>query len=285
MESIITKSNEDKIKLLLEWMKLYVEAIIVSLNPSGDVLEIGFGMGFAAEGIQNHHPKSHTIVEANPELFDVAVKWADKNPNIRVLQGEWQNILPTLGSFDSIFFNGYPLEAAITFMNFLFSEEMQQSSNQSKELLQALEEKMSQSTVKFSDQDIEDFYQKNGQFHLKEMPKFFLKLKDNGNISETQYENAAKKYQFNEIETEKTSTSDETDNTMYLFLEECLKNHMHKGSRFSSFLYNQSSKYEDSQIFENVITNPDLDYKETSVPIKMSDKTREALVILVEKIY
>ena len=63
----------------------------------------------------------------------------------------------------SIFFNDYPLELDIAIMNFLFPEDTIQTSNQAKELLSILEEQMSQLTIQFSDQDIEDFYQKVGQ--------------------------------------------------------------------------------------------------------------------------
>lgn len=285
MESIITKSSADKLKILLEWKKSYIEVLIDSLDPLGNVLEIGFGIGLAAERIQKHHPKTHIIIESNPQVLDEAIKWADKNPNTTVIQGGWETVLPTLGKFDSIFFNDYPLELDIAIMNFLFPEDALQTSNQAKELLSILEEKMSQLTVQFSDQDIEDFYQKVGQFNLKEMPKFFIKLKDNGNISQAQYENSVKKYRINEIVAQKNNTPDaiKKPDTMLLFLEECLKNHMNKGSRFSSFLNSQISKYEDSQFFDNIITNTDVEYKETSVQIKMSDKTREALIILVEK--
>lgn len=284
MTLITPRSNEDKI--LLEWKKLYTEALIDALSPAGDVLEIGFGTELAAELIQHRHPKTHTIIESNRQIFEGAKKWADQKQNINIIEGRWETILSNLGTFDAIFYNDYPSEHDIAIMNFLFSEDSFKTSVEAKKLLDLLNEQMSQLTMKFSDQDIEDFFQKVGQFNLKEMPNFFQKLRVNGNISETQYEDSAKKFHLSEFqETRKNSQSDlpkKTDN-LFLCLEECLKNHMNKSGRFSSFLISQASKYEDPQFFDSIITNPSIDYKESSVQINTSDKVRYGLIMIVEK--
>ncbi|MBA3284893.1 MAG: hypothetical protein H0U27_07520, partial [Nitrosopumilus sp.] len=124
-----------------------------------------------------------------------------------------------------------------------------------------------------------------GQFNLKELPRFFTKLKDNGNITEEQFNLASKKYKFSELEKQASEQgkSSEKKDGMLLFLEEALKNHMNKGARFSAFLNNQISKYEDTHFHDQIIANPQISYNEISVPIKASDKTREGLVMIVEK--
>ena len=217
---------------------------------------------------RQHHPKTHTIIESNPQIIDEAKKWADQKQNISILEGRWETILSNLGTFDAIYFNDYPPEQDIAIMNFLFPEDTLNTSTEAKKLLGFLEEQMSQLTMKFSDQDIEDFYEKVGKCNLKEMPNFFQKLRDNGNISDTQYEDSVKKYRLSELqETCKDNPPDlpkKTDNLLLLCLEECLKKHMNKMGRFSTFLESQISKYEDSQFFDNIITNPDIDYKEIS---------------------
>ena len=38
-------------QVMMEWEKPYMEAMVEKLNPSGDVLEIGFGMGYSANTI------------------------------------------------------------------------------------------------------------------------------------------------------------------------------------------------------------------------------------------
>lgn len=286
MNSITTNSSEDKLKILLEWRRLYAEALIDALKPAGDVLQIGFCDGFATERIQKYHPKTHTILEANPEVFAKASIWVNESKNIRVIQGKWEDVLATLGSFETIFFHDYPSpEHDISIMNFLFPEDTVKASNEAKKLLSFLEEQMSKLTVKFTDQDIEDFYQKIGKSNPNEMPAFFKKLKDNKNISNTQYEKFKKYFNTEQHEQLKPNPKEiiKLADNMLEFLEECLKNHMIKGSRFSAFLNNQKSKYEDSQFFDNIITNTDIDFQENYIPINMSDKTRDALIILVEK--
>lgn len=288
MDPITSNSNEDKLRILFEWRQLYAETLIDALKPTGNVLQIGFSHGFAAEHIQkHHHPKTHIIIEANPEVFAKATIWANGRKNINVIQGKWEDILATLGTFETIFFHDYPSpDHDIAIMNFLFPEYTLKASNEAKKLLSSLEEQMSKLTVKFTDQDIEDFYQKIGKSNPNEMPAFFNKLKDNKNISDIQYEKYKKYFDIEQhkqlVKPNPKEIINKADN-MLEFLEECLKNHMMKGSRFSAFLNSQKSKYEDSQFFDNIITNTDIDFQENYVPIKMSDKTREALIILVEK--
>ena len=39
---------------MVEWEKAYIEACIKKLNHSGNVLEIGFALGYSATAIQNY---------------------------------------------------------------------------------------------------------------------------------------------------------------------------------------------------------------------------------------
>ena len=55
--------KDGKFQVMMEWEKPYMHACIDALKPFGDVLEIGFGLGYSAERIQTYHPKSHTIIE------------------------------------------------------------------------------------------------------------------------------------------------------------------------------------------------------------------------------
>ena len=49
-EDILLDSNNDQI--MMEWEKPLMIATIDELQPYGDVLEIGFGMGYSATHIQ-----------------------------------------------------------------------------------------------------------------------------------------------------------------------------------------------------------------------------------------
>ncbi|EPS71860.1 hypothetical protein M569_02898 [Genlisea aurea] len=74
----------------------------------GDVLNIGFGMGLVDTAIQQYSPKSHTIVEAHPEVYDRMVRdgW-DKKHNVKIVFGRWQDVISQLESYDGIFFDTY----------------------------------------------------------------------------------------------------------------------------------------------------------------------------------
>ena len=95
--------------VMMEWEKPYMKALIKKLNPKGDVLEIGFGLGYSANEIQKYKIKSHTIIEADPTILKILKKWAKKQPHpVSIIEGTWQSKLKTLGTFDSIFFDDSP---------------------------------------------------------------------------------------------------------------------------------------------------------------------------------
>jgi len=73
----------------------------------GDVLEIGFGMGICATAIQKKRPRSHTIVEAHPQIVVRAEKWRKVNDQdgVTLLAGRWQDVMDQLGTYDGIAFD------------------------------------------------------------------------------------------------------------------------------------------------------------------------------------
>lgn len=268
---------------VIEWNKAYFESIIDELRPVGEVLQVGFGLGHAADRIQTYHPKKHFIIEKDPQLVKEANIWAAKHDNVIVIGDSWDNVLSTLGIFESIFFNDYPISGDVEMAKRLSPGEAAVTANQAKELLRMMEVQLSQIKVKYSDEIIEDFYQKIGQFYPQEMPKFFQMLKDKDCITWAQYQNAIEKYNIEVNATTGSSIPQQVD-PMLAFLEECLKSHMRKGSRFSCFLSDTTSKYENSQFFDRFITDPNLDYHEKLVPIQIPDyKFNEALIMILEK--
>lgn len=281
MKSVAKNSGIDKQQILSEWKKNYTQALISALKPSGNVLEIGFGVGIAANLTQNnYHPKSLTIIESDPQMADAAKNWAKQQKNVTVIEGNWQTQLPKLGKFDTIFFN-YPLDYDVEIITFLFPEETKKATGEAKKMLHALQTQVSEITNKFSDKEIDDFYKNLDKQYHERMPRFFLKLKENGNITKAQYDNAVKKYKLDESKAK--SLPKEMPDEMLLALNECLKSHMNKNGKFSAFLCDQTSKYEDAKFFESIITNPQVNFKESSVQIETPDHTRNGLVIMVEK--
>ena len=102
--------QDDEHQVMMEWEKPYMEACIDKLQPKGDVLEIGFGMGYSATQIQKYKPKSHTIIEMDPMVIERAKIWAHDHDNITIVQGTWQKMISKLGTFDEIFFDDFPLK-------------------------------------------------------------------------------------------------------------------------------------------------------------------------------
>eukprot|EP00312_Isochrysidales_sp_CCMP1244_P042076 CAMPEP_0202755546 /NCGR_PEP_ID=MMETSP1388-20130828/15077_1 /ASSEMBLY_ACC=CAM_ASM_000864 /TAXON_ID=37098 /ORGANISM="Isochrysis sp, Strain CCMP1244" /LENGTH=284 /DNA_ID=CAMNT_0049423361 /DNA_START=128 /DNA_END=983 /DNA_ORIENTATION=- len=78
-----------------------------SLSGS-DVLNIGFGMGLFDEAAQALEPRSHTIVEAHPDVWANmhARGWASR-PRCALVFGRWQEALPRLGLYDAIFYDTF----------------------------------------------------------------------------------------------------------------------------------------------------------------------------------
>ena len=107
-KEILLKDNKHQV--MMEWEKSYMEDCIGKLQPKGDVLEIGFGMGYSATQIQKHNPKSHTIIEMDPIVITRLKEWSKDYDNIIIVEGTWQEKLNELGTFDEIFFDDYPLK-------------------------------------------------------------------------------------------------------------------------------------------------------------------------------
>ncbi len=118
--NIITKDENSKDLLLdstqkhqimMEWEKPYMEACIQKLQPFGDVLEIGFGLGYSATEIQRFPINSYTIIECDENVHQRALKWKENyNHTINIIFEKWENIYQTLPKFDCIFFDDYDIE-------------------------------------------------------------------------------------------------------------------------------------------------------------------------------
>jgi hypothetical protein len=102
-------NNDTGYQVMMEWEKEYMKDLIEKLNPFGDVLEIGFGLGISANFIQKYNIKSHTIIECNPVVLKELKKWAKKQKHkVIIVEGRWQDVLSSLGYFDTIFFDDTP---------------------------------------------------------------------------------------------------------------------------------------------------------------------------------
>ena len=101
-------------QVMMEWEKPYMEACIKTLDPSGRVLEIGFGLAYSATAIcMNENVKEYTVIECSPVVWnkfdEFAAQMKEKRPDLKcsIVKGRWQDVLPTVGEFDAIFFDDY----------------------------------------------------------------------------------------------------------------------------------------------------------------------------------
>lgn len=77
---------------------------LVSQNK-GDVLDVGFGMGFSANKISKL-ADTYTCIEVNPQIYKKAKEWAKDKSNVEIIFGDWIDIIPSLNKkFDGIFFD------------------------------------------------------------------------------------------------------------------------------------------------------------------------------------
>ncbi|MDR4481691.1 MAG: amino acid adenylation domain-containing protein [Nitrospirales bacterium] len=102
-------------QVMQDWEAPLMKAMAdIATEARGDVLEVGFGMGISASYIQAGEPRSHTIIECNRDVMTVFSEWTGRYPDrdIRLVQGQWQEVLETLPEFDAIFFDTYPASEA-----------------------------------------------------------------------------------------------------------------------------------------------------------------------------
>ena len=231
--------------------KVYLEVLIDALHPSGDILEVGFRSGYAAELIQKYHPESHTIIESDAVAAKEAKKWIGGRASVTLIEQPWQTALPRLAVFDVIFF-----------------------------ALREEEQIIPQLTkMRYGDADLEAFCEKSGKEAPEQVYRFLHELEHTGQISKEQKEKMIRKFHLKGKDAPPFKAK-RSDNTLP-FLEQCLASHMRKGSRFSCFLEDAASKSEDPRFFDRIIANPLLDYKEKLVSLP---EGHEALIILIEKL-
>ncbi|MBI2743059.1 MAG: class I SAM-dependent methyltransferase [Chlamydiales bacterium] len=301
--------KDGKFQVMMEWERPYMEACIDALKPSGDVLEIGFGCGYSAKRIQDYKPKSHTIIEYHPVVAERARKWAENYPNVKIVEDTWQNALDKLGAFDAIFFDDYPLQSEEELLK-LDLEKSRASSivNAGRKKMEELEKELSHCLkgIKYSDEDIEQFFtlaEKEGRADPKLFIRFFAELEEKGGITKKQREWALKRLKEKGLITDKQITEFLAEkkppaisaqmrscgDRLFDFLDRCLKKHMRVGSRFSCFLTDATSKFEDEKFFNMIITNPLLEYHEHRIPIVVPPNCKyytgdAALVVTIIKI-
>ena len=107
----IIDQDYNNFQTMMAWVKPYMEKCIEILRPHGDVLEVGFGMGYSATAINKYPIRSYTVLEKDTQVLKKFKRWKpkQKNKKIKLIEGMWQYTLPSLNKkYDCIFFDDSP---------------------------------------------------------------------------------------------------------------------------------------------------------------------------------
>ena len=115
---LINKTDNEQV--MMEWEKPYMEECIKALEPRGDVLEIGFGLGYSARALCSYPIQSYTVIECEPIVWDKVYEFQKDYPHIKInlVKGRWQDTLHTLPTFDTIFFDDFPYKEYLELDNY-----------------------------------------------------------------------------------------------------------------------------------------------------------------------
>ena len=99
-------SSNQTLEVMMDWEDTIMSASAAYVcENSGDILEIGFGMGISATYIQSHTINSHTIIENHPQIITKAQAWAADKSNVTIIEGSWFDIKDTLSTYDGLFYD------------------------------------------------------------------------------------------------------------------------------------------------------------------------------------
>lgn len=196
--------------------------MIELLRPSGDFLQIGFGKKNIASKCIAFHPKRYTLIESDPFELEKAKEWMKHHPHVTLLAELWQNALPSLGLFDTIY-------CELTEMGGLWPD---------------------LARFRYTDHDLEILSDSAAKTSSPQLFRFLHELSHNGQITEEQRDKMIGKYKL-EGEVPKIKKS---CRQMVACLKLCLDAHMRKGSRFAAPL-DLSIAYDDP-LFVQIATDP-----------------------------
>ena len=90
--------------IMMDWEKPVMEFQAEQIcRNGGNVLNVGFGMGFIDDAIERYDIKGHTIIELHPGVQDEILKrgWAKKE-HVKLLFGDWRKFLQSRCRFYTI---------------------------------------------------------------------------------------------------------------------------------------------------------------------------------------
>jgi len=104
--------------IMMEWEKPIMEFQGENIcRNGGNILNIGFGMGYIDDAIERYKIDSHHIVEIHPVVQQEILKrgWGEK-PHVKLHFGDWREFIDKLPKFDGIYIDTWD-ENFIDFIN------------------------------------------------------------------------------------------------------------------------------------------------------------------------
>ena len=110
------------VEVMMTWEAPIMEKVAEFIcHNSGDILEIGFGMGICSDYIQAQGVNSHTIIEIHPQVLERLNTWASGKSNVTIIEGDW-NTVSGLSTYDGIFLDTFGDESLDNFKTFALSK-------------------------------------------------------------------------------------------------------------------------------------------------------------------
>ena len=115
-------TDEFEAEVMMSWEASIMEKSAEFIcHNSGDILEIGFGMGICSDYIQAQGVNSHTIVEIHPQIIKRLNTWASGKSNVTIIEGDW-NSVSGLGTYDGIFIDTFGDDNWFSFKDFALAK-------------------------------------------------------------------------------------------------------------------------------------------------------------------
>ena len=94
-----------KSAIMMDWEKPIMEFQAKQIcRNGGDILNVGFGMGFFDDAVEKYKIKTHHIIEIHPTVQEEMKKrgW-DQKLHVKLYFGDWRDFMDVLPKFDGVY--------------------------------------------------------------------------------------------------------------------------------------------------------------------------------------
>jgi len=112
--------DEDGKSIMMDWERpIMIHQAKQISKLGGDILNVGYGMGFIDFEIEKYNPKTHHIIEIHPQIQSKILDggWYKKS-HVNLYFGDWKSFLKRLPKFDGIYFDTWDEQDTQKFIEF-----------------------------------------------------------------------------------------------------------------------------------------------------------------------